>query len=407
MSRGIPQLGPFGALHLAAERGDHASIRRLVGAGADVNQHARTQAIQGVDMIDWRRQLGLRRRQIEISITPLMGAAGSDAGASEETVRLLLELGADVTATASDGRTALSFAAGGLVRDDDEGPSGGDTARLRLLLEAAGLEQVQAQEPPLLREAILSRDTSRIELLLSYGVYPDVLPIHTMPVASLPGWRVIDDLGSAPLAWAVCGGDESVVRTLLANGADVRISDAGYQTLLFVVASAGAARALSEAGLPPDLALRKGRTPLIDAIDEGDSPRVEALLAAGADPNVANDDGYTLLMRAAGSMARDVAVLRSLVEHGADPHAVSRFGYNAFHAAIDINGFEANQPECVRSILGYLHELGVDLEQRNHRCMTPRDRAAMLGTALERQAIDELRNKPSRPPRRGHPARRR
>lgn len=104
--------------------------------------------------------------------------------------------------------------------------------------------------------------------------------------------------------------------------------------------------------------------------------RAKALLLAGANPNATHDRGFTVLMLAASSMNRSVEMLKVLVEHGADPRAVSELGWNAMHAALDVNGAEANRPEVVKGILTYLHELGLNRNQRNARGMTPADRAS-------------------------------
>jgi ankyrin repeat protein len=125
-------------------------------------------------------------------------------------------------------------------------------------------------------------------------------------------------------------GEHDAIRTLCASGA----------LAMFHVTTAGAARAMAEAGLDLDEPARGGMTALRDAIDIGDRVRAEALLAAGAEPNLSWDRGFTLFMSACGSASRDLVIIRMLVEHGADPHAVTELGWNAFHAAIDVNGVE-------------------------------------------------------------------
>ena len=62
-----------------------------------------------------------------------------------------------------------------------------------------------------------------------------------------------------------------------------------------------------------------GATPLMAAALYGDAALVRELLDAGADPNVANDAGATALMWAVD----DVEKTRLLVEHGANIHATS------------------------------------------------------------------------------------
>lgn len=355
-------------LHAAARRGDHGCIRALVAAGAHVNEAA---------------PLGDARDAYPRSVTPFMVAAGSAEGATVETLRLLVSLGADADRRI-ELRSAMSYAAGGL------GPGlGGDAARLRFFLDR-GTSELSDREPEILALAIESRDAERVELLLDHGVYPDVLPGYTSVVPGRPEWRLIHDLDGVPLCQAARMGSEAVVRLLLARGADVHIVDRRYRSAMYHTRSPGAARALAAAGLGADSPPWNGETARLSAIDAGDRAWVAALLSAGADPNATRDHGHTVLMTAAACLCRDVEVLRLLVAHGADPHAVSKYGRNVLHAAIDVNGAEANSPECVREILGYLHGLGVSMEQRDRQGMTPVMLAGCKGTAVENAVLAEL-----------------
>jgi hypothetical protein len=99
-------------------------------------------------------------------------------------------------------------------------------------------------------------------------------------------------------------------------------------------------------------------------------------------------------MLAVGSSGRHLDVLKLLIASGSDPHAVSELGYNAFHAAIDVN-FEANAEPSVRGTLGFLRELGVDIEHRNNRGQTPLARALEEGTGLEVRVLCELGANPN------------
>jgi len=86
------------ALHCAARLGDHERIRQLVNEGSDIN-----------GLFDMALDPGGR----SAFATPLMVAAGSGYGASVETMRLLLGLGANPLLKFEWGSVAR-FAAGGL-----------------------------------------------------------------------------------------------------------------------------------------------------------------------------------------------------------------------------------------------------------------------------------------------------
>ena len=67
-----------------------------------------------------------------------------------------------------------------------------------------------------------------------------------------------------------------------------------------------------------------GRTPLMMAVAQADTPRVSALLAAKADPDAADANGVRAIHYAAGEP--DTALLRTLIVGGADINARGRTG---------------------------------------------------------------------------------
>ena len=76
-----------------------------------------------------------------------------------------------------------------------------------------------------------------------------------------------------------------------------------------------------------------GATPLMTAALYGDAALVRELLDAGADPNIADDAGATALMWAVD----DLEKTRALVEHGADVNAISANRRKAILAACTIS----------------------------------------------------------------------
>src|SRR5262249_44086693 len=112
--------------------------------------------------------------------------------------------------------------------------------------------------------------------------------------------------------------------------------------------------------------------------------------AAGANVNDTHDRGFTVFMCAVGSMERSPEMIRLLLRSGADPLAVSDLGFTAFHAAIDVNGAEANGEASVRSTFTLIKEAGVDIDRRNNAGQTPLARALSFGTATEAMVLREL-----------------
>ena len=73
---------------------------------------------------------------------------------------------------------------------------------------------------------------------------------------------------------------------------------------------------------------------LFQAAREGNVPQVAALLQAGADPNAVDKYGETALMEAAKEGHADVA--RVLLKAGADPNAANKDDWDAVDAEEDI-----------------------------------------------------------------------
>jgi ankyrin repeat protein len=139
------------ALHRAARIGDHSKIEALVAAGADFEE-----------TFDLALDPGGRA----MLATPLMVAAGSADGASVETVRLLIQLGANAVRSLG-GSNAAHFAVGGLGWNYEKG---GDVDRLRVLLDAGcDVHEVDPRGVTLLAEAAATGDPDRVALLLERG----------------------------------------------------------------------------------------------------------------------------------------------------------------------------------------------------------------------------------------------
>lgn len=400
-------------MHRAAREGDHAAIRSLVAEGADLNA-----------VFD----IGLDPGARAMPATPLMVAAGSGDGATEATVTALLELGADPKVVL-EGASAATFALEGLGWNYKPG---GDAKRTKVLLDAGSpLPKDPERSNRLLCDTAATGDAERLRVLLNHGLnakgHWDPVAAHeshrrTMEhmaqyrasqpdiFASMPEEvrasiaelmketeaQMFEQQCSAPSSYeiplfrAAESGNAECVRLLLSAGADPKARDSSKRTAMYYAGTAEVVRALMQAGLPLEDADQFEWSPLDNAVGDGEEalPRVRALIEAGANVNATHDRGYTVFMSAVGS-GRYPALLRLLVASGADPHAVTEVGYNAFHAAIDVNG-EANAEESVRDTLGYLKELGVNIEHRNKNNLTPLARAIQEGNGIEVQVLCEL-----------------
>jgi ankyrin repeat protein len=105
------------------------------------------------------------------------------------------------------------------------------------------------------------------------------------------------------------------------EGADLSVRSADGFTPLHLAAFFGgteAVRAILATGFPPDAdAVNRFKVrPIHSAAAARDVTAVRLLLEAGADPNVAQNGGYTPLHTAAHN--EDVELVRLLLDHGAD-----------------------------------------------------------------------------------------
>jgi ankyrin repeat protein len=149
--------------------------------------------------------------------------------------------------------------------------------------------------------------TDMVELLVQEGASLDVFEASALGrierVTALAGtdpervnaWSVD---GFTPLHLASFFGHAGVARLLLDEGADVAaVSRNRMEVMPLHSAVAGRHRAVVEVlldgGAPVDARAHGGYTPLLEAAQNGDRSLVELLLARGADPALARDDGKT------------------------------------------------------------------------------------------------------------------
>lgn len=229
-----------------------------------------------------------------LDLTALIYGASAPA-----KVKLLVEAGADVNAKSKFGRTALLLAAAH--------PGGAETVRL-LLSKGADPKAKDTTNATPLAEAARANNMESLRVLLA-----------------LPGEiNEGDRLGFTPLAYAASHANAAMVKLLLQKGADPNISHD---------------RKVKVRNGP--IALTK-LTPLMMA--PMSSPEVmQLLLAAGANVNARDGRGMTALMFAAASDTPDPAIVRLLLQAGADQEIESNLHERARDWASKFN-----QPEVMK-----------------------------------------------------------
>ena len=125
------------------------------------------------------------------------------------------------------------------------------------------------------------------------------------------------------LAAAVMNGDQTAIRALLAQKADVNAPMGDGVTALHWAAfkdDLATVKALLAAGAAPSPLTRLGAiSPILMAATNGNAAMIELLLAAGAQAGAAKSNGTTALMLAAAAGGTEAVTL--LVERGADVQA--------------------------------------------------------------------------------------
>ena len=268
----------------------------------------------------------------------LVGASLADApplieaakGGNWEAVRTLLEQGADVTATAPDGATALHWAS---YWDDV------DTAEL-LIRASADVNAANDLGATPLWIASLNGSASMVRRLLEAGADPNAAllsgeaPVMTAARTGSP--QVVDRLlaagadpnasaarGQTALMWAASQGHSDVVGVLLEYGADIHARSETWRQVMAVPPHSAPA---NQQAVP-----HGGNTALTFAARVGDLASARVLVNAGADVDDADARGVSTTVLAAHSGFGDL--VEFFLDEGADPNAAEA-GFSALHVAI-------------------------------------------------------------------------
>jgi uncharacterized protein len=315
-------------LSLTAENGNAAMTQRLLNAGADANE-----------------------RMLNTDTVLMMAARTGNIA----TMKLLLDRGADVNAKeTSRGTTALMWAA-----------AQGHPAAVQLLVDH-GADVGAASNPAWMDRPV------------GYAKAVDPRPSRkrdTSNVVSQVGPRNTRDQrggGLTPLVFAARANDLESARILLAAGADVnQVTNYGWSPLLVATQNRyyQLGSFLLDHRADPNLANKGAWSPLYIAVDNrniegGDYPLrkpdmdhldfIKQLIDKGANVNHrvkestwyrtvftsqwVLEDGATAFWRA--SQSSDLAVMKLLLEHGADPNIATTINVTPLQVAAGIGWVE-------------------------------------------------------------------
>jgi len=386
------------ALVDAAERGDLAAVRTLIGQRSDVNAaredgltalHA---AVNGerLDIVDALLKAGASASAKDrYGITPIYLAS---LNGSVPLIQRLLDAGADPNAADPGGETALMTAT-----------RTGAVAAMRLLIQRGA--QVDAREPEFQQTALMiavrEDHAPAVDVLLKAGASVNAqtrkgpTPNFVPPCkgtgcgsegvginrGGLPdrGRRAEIKGGMTPLLYAARDGKLEPARLLVAAGADLELGDSNAIRPLLMAALNGqiaVARLLVERGAHVNADDFWGRTPLWAAVEyrnldmnnnDQDSPTdngvdrppfldlIRLLIDKGANVNARTRElppprrwlyslndvswvdftGQTPFLRAA--LSADTTTMKLLLERGADPNLPTLAGTTPLMAAAGVN----------------------------------------------------------------------
>jgi ankyrin repeat protein len=289
------------ALHFAAEGGIPACCELLL-ATVDARLEARD----------------------ALGFTPLMLAAETGA---VDSVKLLLQHGADVNAANADGVTPLILAS-------------------------------------------LRQRVDVVVLLLTTGA--DV--------------NTLESRGRSALTAAVHTGNTALVQLLLEHNANIQLTDSAGENALMKAALEGHVsmmELLVQRGLSVTAVDKTGNTALMVAVSTGQKEAVEWLLQHGAAADTLNDAGFTALYLACGAGSGDNAVIMELLlQHSADANKCAN---KLTGTALGMAAYYGNV-ECARALIA----AGVDVncadikgQMSLHMVGMPGQNAALLQLLLD------------------------
>jgi ankyrin repeat protein len=381
-----PQPDGTTALHWAAHWNDLEAVNLLLRAGANpkiANRYGATPLSEAASlgnaaMIEALLKAGADPKALTTADGETVLMTAARAG-NADAVKILLEHGADVNARESyKGQTALMWAAA------ERHPE-----VVKVLLEHGADWKVRS----------FDRETKMPKLSAASSVSP------------------IARGGFTAFLFSAREGDTESAKAMLDAHVDIDQTDVDGTTALVVSIMNKKytfAKFLLDRGANPNLADVKGRAALYAIVDirnedysalpnrKEDDPLpsfeiVKALLLRGANPNLqltknlpgrsgmdsgdtTLDEGTTPLMRAA--RAGDAAVMRALLEKGADPKLTTKEGNTALMFAAGVGyrdkntrGLETEALEALKVAL----DQGLDLNQTNTRGETALHGAALRG----------------------------
>ncbi|MCP5487705.1 MAG: ankyrin repeat domain-containing protein [Verrucomicrobia bacterium] len=270
---------------------------------------------------------------------------------STSVMNKLLVLGVDPNTSSRDGVTPVVLAAGV-----------GNTDKLFWLLDhGVGVNDQARGGPTALQAASGADHPDAVLALLERGADPELygrsIPMPPLMLAALSGGlrsavilldqgamvNAVSDRGFTAISHAVQRGDLDMTELLAEHGADLSVTDNWGRTLLHLATYGDNPDLITwilDQGLDINTVSSQGASPLLFAVQEQSTNAFLALLAAGADPSLSTKKGDCPLMNAT---RRDLFFVQELLKAGADVNVFDAYGWTLLRHAIRAGSLEMIQ----------------------------------------------------------------
>jgi ankyrin repeat protein len=389
------RIGYFASdIHQAALVGDLAALQKSIDSGVDINL--------AIDYFPPDDYFYLRQ------LTPLMVAAISHQGASVETVRWLVEHGADLNLKSAAQHPAIWYALGFWYVDDEDNLRIDRTNPHLMLEQSARLQYLldvstELDLERLFGEACGGGAVTSVGLLLKYGAsagstlvpleilrddknsrwlsYPDVPIILAAESGVAECVQLLLDAGADPNSYDRLGNralkvatTPAVVKLLISAGADVRANNARYSHDIF--AECHPDRQILEllfaAGVDIEARDKYGWTRLYHAAFTGDLFRVEFLLDNGAKIDGCNEkDNLDTPLHALCFLSSCVPIIDRLLDAGIDIDCQNTTGNTPLLTAASQSYGCGSSDGAVPVLVAAFIARSANLNLSNHRGETP------------------------------------
>lgn len=350
------------ALHVAALNGHTSVVEALIFAGADVHHTLVTSASTHLTTVDFASAAGFEKVVSALVLAGAKLSPGDEASPDKERAelakrpqsskRIVNATGPEQASSGNEPRPSLASCREQPKSNSTKRPATWREPRKGLVVRFVLEEEGGATKDTQLWLAAREGDFERVRLLLTEGAnvnfaYPQTHNrleegTSSLHKAAQGGHRVVAETlissgadtnqitahGETPLICASKRGHQGVVDTLLRLGAQIDKAERGSDTALYCACAGrsyshvGVIKSLLRGGADIDYQTRDGLTPLhAAALSDGTGSAVEALLSAGADPNICGSNHQTALDVAEtldGVRSISPAVIEVLKQRGAE-----------------------------------------------------------------------------------------